>query len=73
MPPVLVDCVVRSDAARKSGGDTVQVREYAKYLGDWGFDFREVPFHPTMRLREGAVVHVFNVDRPPFDRAEFAA
>jgi glycosyltransferase involved in cell wall biosynthesis len=61
---VLVDCVVRSDALQKSGGDTVQVREYTKHLAGWGFDVREVPFRPAMRLREGAVVHVFNVDRP---------
>jgi glycosyltransferase involved in cell wall biosynthesis len=64
VPPVLVDCVVRSDAAHKSGGDTVQVREYTKHLAEWGFDVREVPFHPNMRLRAGAVVHVFNIDRP---------
>ena len=61
---MLVDCVLRSDAARKSGGDTVQVREYTKHLEGWGFDVREVPFSPTMRLRDGAVVHVFNIDRP---------
>lgn len=61
---MLVDCVLRSDAARKSGGDTVQAREYAKHLAGWGFDVREVPFSPGMRLREGAVVHVFNIDRP---------
>ena len=61
---MLVDCVVRSDAAHKSGGDTVQVREYTSHLAQWGFDVREVPFHPAMRLRPGAVVHVFNVDRP---------
>ncbi|WP_375406720.1 glycosyltransferase [uncultured Amnibacterium sp.] len=63
-PAPLVDCVVRSDAARKSGGDTVQVREYTAHLAAWGFDVREVPFHPAMRLRPGAVVHVFNIDRP---------
>ena len=61
---MLVDCVVRSDAARKSGGDTVQVRAYTEHLAGWGFDVREVPFHPAMRLRAGAVVHVYNVDRP---------
>lgn len=61
---MLVDCVLRSDAARKSGGDTVQVREYAKHLVDRGFDVREVPFSPAMPLRPGAVVHVFNIDRP---------
>jgi glycosyltransferase involved in cell wall biosynthesis len=61
---VLVDCVVRSDAMRKSGGDTVQVREYVRHLSGWGFDVREVPFSPRMRLREGAIVHVFNIDRP---------
>jgi glycosyltransferase involved in cell wall biosynthesis len=42
----------------------VQVREYMKYLAGWGFDVREVSFSPGMRLRDGAVVHVFNVDRP---------
>ena len=63
-PAVLVDCVVRSDAAVKPGGDTVQIRAYTKYLADRGFDIREVPFHPAMQLRDRAVVHVFNVDRP---------
>src|SRR3954447_1894776 len=62
--PLLVDCVVRSDAELKSGGDTVQIREYARYLAPRGVDVREVPFHPTMTFRPGAVVHIFNVDRP---------
>lgn len=48
----------------KSGGDTVQVREYVRHLADWGVDVREIPFHPGMRLRPGSVVHVFNIDRP---------
>jgi glycosyltransferase involved in cell wall biosynthesis len=61
---VTIDCVVRSDAPQKPGGDTVQVREYAKHLTAWGFDVREVPFSPGMQLRPGAVVHVFNIDRP---------
>lgn len=61
---LLVDCVVRSDAGVKSGGDTVQIREYARYLAPRGVDVREVPFHPTMTFRPGAVVHTFNVDRP---------
>jgi glycosyltransferase involved in cell wall biosynthesis len=60
---LLVDCVVRSDAPTKVGGDTVQLREYERHLAD-RVDFREVPFHPSMRFRPGAVVHIFNVDRP---------
>lgn len=62
-PRLLVDCVVRSDAPTKVGGDTVQLREYERHLAD-RIDFREVPFHPSMRFRSGAVVHIFNVDRP---------
>jgi glycosyltransferase involved in cell wall biosynthesis len=63
-PSILVDCVVRSDATTKSGGDMIQLREYAPYLRAWGVDLREVPFHPAMRLRPGAIVHVLNIDRP---------
>lgn len=61
---VLVDCVMRSDADTKSGGDTIQMHAYAEYLREWGVDVREVPFHPAMRLRPDAIVHVFNIDRP---------
>lgn len=61
---ILVDYVVRADAEAKSGGDMVQIAEYGGYLRDAGFDLRQVPFHPAMTLRDDAVVHVFNIDRP---------
>lgn len=59
-----MDIVVRSDAPTKSGGDSVQIAEYGPTFRSAGIDAREVPFHPAMRFRRGAVVHVFNVDRP---------
>ena len=62
--PIEVDAVVRADALTTSGGDMVQLEEYRARLDPERFDVRTVPFHPGMTLRSGAVVHIFNVDRP---------
>lgn len=65
LPPELqVDFVVRSDALTKSGGDSLQVEEYIRFLRGAGVDTAIVPFHPAMVLRPHATVHVINVDRP---------
>jgi glycosyltransferase involved in cell wall biosynthesis len=61
---ISVDLIVRSDALMKGGGDMVQVDHYIEQLPAEAFDIRVVPFHPTMQLREGVVVHIVNVDRP---------
>ncbi|KPG79364.1 glycosyltransferase [Frigoribacterium sp. RIT-PI-h] len=61
---ISVDMIVRSDALSKGGGDMIQVDQYRKHLPTKMFDVRIVPFHPTMALRDGALVHVVNVDRP---------
>jgi glycosyltransferase involved in cell wall biosynthesis len=61
---IAVDLIVRSDALVKGGGDMVQVAKYIENLPSAQFDVRVVPFHPTMKLRPGVVVHIVNVDRP---------
>ena len=59
-----VDFVVRSDSPVKGGGDAIQVQHYADELARIGFLPEVVPFGPAMRLRDGSIVHVVNVDRP---------
>lgn len=62
--PLAVDVIVRADAVTTGGGDMVQVAEYERHLDPARFDLRIVPFHPAMRLRDEAIVHVVNIDRP---------
>lgn len=59
---IAVDYVVRGDAGVKGGGDLRQVEEYVERLDD--VDARMVSFSSDMRLRDRAIVHYINVDRP---------
>lgn len=58
-----VDMIVRSDHFYKNGGDSEQVRQYLRCL-ESDFDFQVLPFSPDMKLRNGAIVHIVNIDRP---------
>ncbi|MCC2033587.1 hypothetical protein [Microbacterium allomyrinae] len=60
---ITVDVVVRSDANVKFGGDVEQVQQYERHLAG-RVDLRVVPFHPAMELRDNALIHYVNVDRP---------
>lgn len=59
-----IDFIVRSDALEKSGGDTIQVEHYVNELHHNGIGTTIIPFHPSMKLTPGSIVHVINIDRP---------
>ena len=61
---MLVDYVVRCDADVRSGGDLLQVSQYAKALSDLGVDVRIVKARDRLDLRRGAVAHFVNTARP---------
>lgn len=61
---VLIDFIVRSDSPTKSGGDSLQIAEYIQRLERRGADCRLIPFTPTMKVRDGAIAHIVNIDRP---------
>lgn len=69
--PLVVDFVLRGDAFSKDGGDVIQARAYAQALSMLGDDVRLVEYIPGLCLRENAVIHYFNVDRP-FEMLEVA-
>lgn len=68
---VVVDFVLRGDAFSKNGGDVVQAQSYADVLRELGDDVRLIEYAPGMELRENALIHYFNVDRP-FEMLEVA-
>jgi glycosyltransferase involved in cell wall biosynthesis len=61
---VLIDFIVRSDSPTKSGGDSLQIAEYIQRLERRGADCRIIPFTPSMKVRDGAIAHIVNMDRP---------
>lgn len=62
--PIRIDMILRSDAAEKSGGDSLQVDQYVAVLTKLGFDVECFPFSFSMNLRSDSIVHIVNVDRP---------
>lgn len=58
-----VTFVVRSDDFVKPGGDSLQVREYARHLEGLGWAVTIEGFRADLRIRPGHVVHVMNLDR----------
>jgi GT2 family glycosyltransferase/glycosyltransferase involved in cell wall biosynthesis len=61
---IRVDFIVRSDSASKGGGDLIQAQKTAAELDKLGLKVTVRPFSLDYRPEPGAIVHVFNVDRP---------
>jgi glycosyltransferase involved in cell wall biosynthesis len=59
-----INMILRSDALEIRGGDSAQVDQYKTYLEAQGYTVRLIPFHVSMTLDRGAVVHIVNIDRP---------
>lgn len=59
-----IDFICRSDSDEKFGGDSLQLMACMTRLAAAGYSVRSVPFTARMDLRPGALVHVFNIDRP---------
>lgn len=59
-----IDILMRTNYLQKPGGDSIQVGKYIEHLTPHGFDFKIVPSVRDVELREGAIAHIVNVDRP---------